>query len=133
MNVWLLILRVSLAAFMMTHGLPKLEMLLSGSGAQFADPIGLSGTFSLALALIGEVGGSALVLLGLCTRVAALPTVVTMLVAAFIVHASDPFAVKEIALLYLAGFLTVLVMGPGRYSMDCLISKKLNVAKKKNR
>lgn len=130
-HIWLLILRVALAAFMLTHGLPKLEMLLSGNGAQFADPIGLGGTFSLILALMGEVGGSVLVMLGLGTRIAALPTIVTMSVAAFIVHASDAFATREMALLYLLGFLTILIMGPGRYSLDQLISKKLNATPKK--
>jgi putative oxidoreductase len=42
----------------------------------------------------------------------------TMLVAAFIVHLDDPFKRKELALLYLVGFLIVLLMGPGKYSLD---------------
>jgi putative oxidoreductase len=41
-----------------------------------------------------------------------------MLVAAFIVHLDDPFKRKELALLYLVGFLIVLLMGPGKYSLD---------------
>jgi putative oxidoreductase len=41
-----------------------------------------------------------------------------MLVAAFIVHLDDPFKRKELALLYLVGFLVVLLMGPGKYSLD---------------
>jgi len=42
----------------------------------------------------------------------------TMIVAAFIVHLDDPFKRKELALLYLVGFLIVLLMGPGKYSLD---------------
>jgi putative oxidoreductase len=41
-----------------------------------------------------------------------------MLVAAFIVHLDDPFKRKELALLYLVGFLIVLLMGAGKYSLD---------------
>jgi len=48
----------------------------------------------------------------------ALITSFAMAVAAFIAHGADPFAKKEMALLYLVGFLTVALMGPGRYSID---------------
>jgi putative oxidoreductase len=42
----------------------------------------------------------------------------TMLVAAFIVHLDDPFKRKELALLYLVGFLIIFLMGPGKYSVN---------------
>jgi putative oxidoreductase len=41
-----------------------------------------------------------------------------MSVAAFIVHFDDPFKSKELALLYLAGYLIIFVIGPGKYSID---------------
>ena len=41
-----------------------------------------------------------------------------MLVAFFIVHGADDFAVREKALLYLGGFLALFFTGPGRHSID---------------
>ena len=39
-------------------------------------------------------------------------------VAAFVAHGSDPFAKKELALLYLIGFSTLFLAGPGSYCVD---------------
>jgi len=41
-----------------------------------------------------------------------------MLVAAGMVHLSDPFGKKEKALLYLAMFIAIILLGPGKYSID---------------
>lgn len=55
---------------------------------------------------------------GLLTRLAALPVIGTMLVAAFVTHASDPWMKKEFALAYAAAAVVLLVAGSGRYSLD---------------
>ncbi len=123
-HVWLLLLRVSLSLLLLTHGMGKLNMLLSGNGAQFPDPLGIGNNLSLILGVLGEVVAPIFIIAGLGTRLAVIPAISTMVVAAFVVHASDPFQKKELALLYLAGFLTILVMGPGRFSFDTLFSKK---------
>jgi putative oxidoreductase len=41
-----------------------------------------------------------------------------MLVAAFIVHDSDPISTKEKALFYAISFLAIAFTGPGKYSID---------------
>jgi putative oxidoreductase len=41
-----------------------------------------------------------------------------MLVAVLIVHGADPFNVKEKAVLFLIAFVSVLILGPGKYSLD---------------
>lgn len=123
-HVWLLILRVTAASFMITHGYPKFLTLMEGGEIAFYDFIGIGMTASLALAVLAEFICSILLILGLGTRLAALPLIITMLVAAFAVHADDPFGKKEFALLYLLIFTTLLVFGPGKYSVDRLIEKK---------
>lgn len=123
-HLWLLLFRVLLSLFFLTHGMGKLNMLLEGNGAQFPDPFGLGGNFSLLLAVLGEVVAPVLIILGLGTRLAVIPAIVTMVVAVFVVHGSDPFQKKEMGLLYLLGFLTILIFGPGRYSLDALFSGK---------
>ncbi len=102
---------------MLTHGYPKFQKLLSGD-FEFGDPLGLGPTPSLFLAIIGEFICPILVLIGFKTRLAAIPTVITMAVAAFVVHAADPFGTKEKALLFLTMFLVIALVGPGKYSLD---------------
>ena len=83
-------------------------------------------------------GCAALVVLGLGTRLAALPVVFAMGVAAFVAHGSDPWTMgegaklfmsgaskswgsKEPALLFLIPFLALVFTGPGLISLDALI------------
>lgn len=56
-DLWLLIFRVILSVFMLTHGLPKLAKLIEGNGGNFPDPIGIGNNLSIVLAVIGEVVG----------------------------------------------------------------------------
>ena len=44
--------------------------------------------------------------------------VATMFVAAFIVHINDPFSRMEKAILFLAVFMALMLIGPGKYSLD---------------
>lgn len=114
----LLFLRVAAACLMLTHGFPKVQRLFSGEEIQFADPYGLGVTTSLALAAFAEFVCSILVILGLATRLAVIPIMITMATAVIFAHANDPFGVKEKPLLFLVVFTFILIIGPGRYSID---------------
>ncbi|WP_018477699.1 DoxX family protein [Pontibacter roseus] len=120
----LLISRVAVATLMLTHGIPKLVMLLSGEPVQFPAVLGLSAESSLALAVFSEVICSLLILVGLGTRLATLPLIATMLVAVFYVHGADPFAKQELGLLYLLPYVVLLLAGSGKYSLDYLLQQK---------
>ena len=100
-DIALIIARISIAALMLTHGIPKLVMLFSGAPVQFPQVLGMSAEFSLALAVFAEVFCSILLLAGFATRLAVIPLAITMLVAVFLIHAADPLSVKEPALHYL--------------------------------
>ena len=123
-NTWLLLFRVATGAFMLTHGYPKLQRLTSGETIQFADPFGIGAYPSFILVVFAEFLCSILIMLGLSTRLAALVLVINMSVASFIAHAADPFGKKELPLMFLLAFLTILVFGPGKYSLDHLIGGK---------
>lgn len=112
----LLLLRIGFGGLMLTHGIPKLNRLADTSG--FPDPLGLGSTISLILVLIGEFIAPVLIIIGLKTKLATIPSIITMAVAAFIVHANDPIATKEKALLYLFAFIILFLAGPGLFSMD---------------
>ena len=117
-----LIARLLAGSIMLTHGIPKLENLLTGN-LDFADPLGLGEGFSLLLAVLAEVFCSIMVILGFKSRWASIPLIIVMLVAAFIVHANDPFSKKEFPLLYFGLFLVVFFLGSGKYSLDALFDK----------
>jgi putative oxidoreductase len=123
-NLWLLILRLSAGGFMLTHGYPKLTRLFDGGEIKFGDPIGIGPAASLVLAVFAEFLCAILVGLGLFTRLSSIPLIITMLVAAFIAHGEDPFGRKELALMYLLVYVTLLVFGGGKYSMDWMIAGK---------
>ena len=116
-NIGLLLLRLGFGGIMLTHGIPKLLMLISGD-FNFGDPIGIGAPASLVLAVMAEVVFPILVIIGFKTRLAAIPVILTMIIAGFIVHANDPLGVKEKAFLFLIGFLSIALLGPGKYSID---------------
>jgi putative oxidoreductase len=120
----LLLGRIGIAALMLTHGFPKLQMLLLGETSQFPSIMGLGGTLSLTLAVFAEVFCSIFILTGFATRLATIPLMITMLVAAISVHAEDTFATKEKALLFLLIYILLFFMGSGKYSADHLIYNK---------
>jgi len=116
-HLGLLFLRLSFSGMLLTHGIPKLINLIQGDIA-FGDPLGLGSTVSLILAVIGEAICPILIILGVKTRIAAIPTIITMAVAAFVIHGSDPLRTKELALLYLFGFIAIALLGSGRFSLN---------------
>lgn len=123
-TLWLFINRVGISAFMLTHGYPKLLMLLDGRAESFPDPLGVGSLTSLILAILTEVVASVFLILGLFTRFSALALFITMAVAVFVVHTGDPFGTLEKALLYLFIYLNIIVFGSGKFSIDAVLSKR---------
>src|SRR5690349_900320 len=107
----LLLLRAGAAGIMLTHGWAKLSGF-SSMTSTFPDPLGVGSLPTLIIAVFAEFFCSIFLIVGLYTRIASLPLVLTMLVAALITHASDPFAKKELALLYGVAFIAVACAGP---------------------
>ncbi len=103
---------------LLTHGWPKLSRVIETGKFEFGDPIGLGPAVSLILTIFAEVLCAILVVIGFKTKLASIPPAIVMLVAAFVAHASDPFARKEKALLFLVGFIAIALLGPGEYSLD---------------
>lgn len=79
--------------------------------------------FAWAVALSELVGGM-FVVVGLGTRFAALFIFITMSVAVFLRHATDPFSVKELALAYWVMAGTLILIGSGPFSVDARLRKR---------
>ena len=119
----LLILRAGVGLLMLLgHGWPKLSNFTTMLD-QFPDPIGLGAGLSLTLATFAEFLCSLLIIFGLFTRLASIPLLINMLVALFFVHMGDDYIMQERVMLYLLPYLTLLVAGAGRFSLDDSIRK----------
>ena len=117
----LLVLRLWLGlTLVLLHGWSKLSNY-NTMFSQFPDPLGIGSRTSYSLAVFAEVFCAILLAMGLFTRFAALALSINMGVAFVMVHKA---ALKmgpgsgELAFLYLAGFVTLFVAGPGCLSLD---------------
>lgn len=119
-SLGLLILRVAAGVLMMTHGWSKIQNF-EGMVQSGFDPVGMGATLSVVMLIGAEFIAALFIVLGLLTRLSAVPLIVAMSVAAFVAHASDPLQVKELSLIYLAIFASLMITGAGKYSLDSIL------------
>ena len=134
-DLGLLVLRLWLGlSLLCLHGWTKLSGFQQMAG-KFADPLGVGAEVSLSLAIMGEVVGALLVVLGLFTRLGALASAITMGVAFFLVHNAvlKGSGSGEMAFIYLAGFVALLIAGPGRFALDASSGKGAKKAPRESR
>lgn len=124
-----LLLRFTIGGIMLAgHGWGKL-MMYGELQHSFPDPLGIGSTLSLLGAISGEALAAALIVIGLFTRLAAVPLIFTMAVAAFVVHSGDPLfsaggPAKEPALIFMLGAISIALLGPGKLSLDTLLAQR---------
>ncbi|CAN5402018.1 DoxX family protein [soil metagenome] len=124
-DIGLLIFRIGISALMLTHGTPKFLKAFSGEEISFANPLGMGEMLTFTFAVIAEFICPILIIIGLGTRLAAIPVILTMATAAFIVHITDGFGQQELPLLFMLGFILLFFTGGGKYSLDWyLLSRK---------
>lgn len=127
-SAFLLALRVIFGVLLMNHGIQKWSNFQELS-TMFPDPLGIGSSMSLGLAIFGELVCSMGFIIGLLYRLAMIPMIFTMVIAFFVIHANDAFAVKELAFVYLAVFVLMYIAGPGKFSVDNFIGSKLEQRK----
>lgn len=116
----LLLLRVGFGGMLLfSHGIPK-AMNYAELMTTFPDPLGVGSQISFGLALFAEVLCSTGVILGIMTRLAAIPPLVTMAVAFTLIHANDPWSKKELSVLFAIPFACLIIAGGGRFAVDQL-------------
>lgn len=117
----LLLLRIVIGSLMAHHGYGK----VFGNPAKFVDYVASIGiplptVFGYA-AIYAEFLGGILIVVGLLYRPATFFVAVTMLVAALGAHGNDLLGDGELAVLYTATTLAMLLLGAGRLSADALL------------
>lgn len=124
-NLGLLVLRCTFASMMfLNHGLEKFTNFSTVS-SRFPNPIGIGSEWSAGLVVFAELFMSIFIFFGLFTRIACIPPVIAMGVAAFMIHANDALERKELALLYFAAYVAIMLLGPGIYSLDKKFRNKI--------
>ncbi len=123
-DIILLAVRVFVGFAMLSHGYPKLQMLLAGGKIEFFDFLGMGPQITLILTVLAEFVCSILLILGLFTRVSLGFLTFTMIIAGFVVHGADPFEKREMSLIYLSVYLLLMVMGAGKVSVDHMIERR---------
>ena len=93
-------LRVFIGFMMLTHGIAKIEQF-DTLKSTFPATMGMSSELSLILIILVEVGCSSLVLFGFMTRLAVLPLMFSMIIAAFFTFSPISLSTAELPLLYL--------------------------------
>jgi putative oxidoreductase len=127
----LTILRVVVGIVFLVHGSQKLFLMGFGGVAGMMEGLGVPapGLFAVIVTLVEVLGGLALIL-GLFTRLAAIPLAVDMLVATLTVHLPNGFSAQnggyEFTLVLLAASVALAVAGPGEAALDRFLATRTN-------
>ena len=118
----MLVLRFGVGVLMINHGYDKL-IHFSAMKADFMNFLGLGNSISLTLVVFAEFFCSLFIIIGLFTRLSAVPLIITMAVALFMVFKGEVFGKGELPALYLAVYVVLLLLGPGKISVDGMTGK----------
>lgn len=121
-NFGMLVMRVVLGAILISHGYPKLVHFATMKKT-FMNFLGMGSTTSLILIIFAEIFCGFLLVIGMFTRLAAIPIVIGMGVVFFIASHANLFAEGERGGMYMAAAFFILLCGPGKISVDGMMGK----------
>lgn len=120
----LLFLRVAVSLeIMIVHGLKKIGVGVA-EAEKVPDPFNLPYALNQFLATSANLFFPLLVIIGLFTRLAILPTLAVTSMGYFVIHWNDSLIERDIPFMYTMVYLFLLFTGPGKYSIDYLIARK---------
>lgn len=122
-SLLILAFRIFLGVMIFNHGLSKLYNFEQLSFT-FPDVFGLGSYTSLMLVIFIEFCCSLFLMFGLLVRITVIPLMISLAVAFFDVHNAQ-LPEGELSLVYLVLVVLLYFMGPGRYSLDYLIDRRL--------
>jgi putative oxidoreductase len=120
----MLLFRIALSLeLMVVHGFKKVGINVAVA-EKVPNPLQLNESVNNAFAVSANLFFPVFVILGLFTRIATLPILAVIVTGYFVVHWNDNLTVKDIPFMYSLSYLLIMVLGPGRYSVDYFIHKK---------
>lgn len=121
----MLVFRIAVSVeLMVAHGLKKIGVGVA-EAEQVPNPLALPDALNQSVAVAANLFFPWLIIVGLFTRLAALPILGVTLTGYFVVHWNDSLLEKDMPFMYSIAYLLLLVIGPGKYSADYLIHRKL--------
>ena len=123
-DIGILLLRLGMGIAIATHGYAKLQTERMDAFVDTVSKLGLpigQPSAMAHLAAWSEFAGGALIVLGFLTRVSALMILGVVGTAFFLAHAGQPFGERELAYCYGVMALTLILTGPGRFSLDAAV------------
>ncbi|HSB93247.1 MAG TPA: DoxX family protein [Flavitalea sp.] len=121
-NFAMLFLRIGMGSLLLSHGYDKLVHFATYK-SKFINFLGMGSGLSLSLVIFAEFFCSLFLIVGLFSRLVAIPIVIAMFMAVWKSHHFDFFGAGEKATLFLIGFITILLLGPGKASVDGMVGK----------
>ncbi len=119
----ILVVRVFFGLLFFLHGFDKLmnfNLLVGG----YPDILGFGSYMTLMVTVFTEFCLSLFLIAGLMQRIVTIPMFLSMAVAFFVVHRAV-LPEGELALIYFIMFLGLFLTGPGMYSLDYLIDRRI--------
>lgn len=125
-NFGILFFRVAVATeLIVVHGLKKIGIGVAVP-EDIPNPFGFPSILNDFLAIAANVYLPVFVVLGLFTRLAAIPALIVTATGYFIMHGTDSLIERDIPFMYSIAMLTIAMVGGGKYSVDGYLTKKLN-------
>lgn len=122
-NIAAFLLRVVFGSLIfINYGLPKIRRFPELQ-SRFFDPFHISSQASLLLVIFAEVFCAIFIIIGLFSRLAAIPLVITMAVVVFMAQKGKPLLEIQVPVMFLVAFLGILFIGSGKYSVDGAMGK----------
>ncbi len=122
-SVLILVIRVFFGVLFFLHGLDKL-MNFNALVDNYPNVLGFGSYMTLMVTIFTEFCCSLFLIAGLLQRILTIPMFLSMAVAFFDVH--DAILPEgELALIYFIVFLGLFLVGPGKYSVDYLIDRRV--------
>ncbi len=121
-NTAMLLIRIVIGCLMLKHGYDKLAHF-EATAQHMMSFLGIGSKATTALVIFAEFFCSFLIILGLFTRFACIPLIITMCVALFKVKNGDFFGDGQEAALFLTAYIVIFLVGAGKVSVDSMIGK----------
>ncbi|MEP6747821.1 MAG: DoxX family protein [Bacteroidota bacterium] len=121
-NISTLALRVVAGALIIPYGYDKL-IHFAEKKSSFMNFMGIGSTLSLSLVIFAEFFCSMFIVLGLFTRLAVIPLLISTGVVLFKADHGNIFGKNEAAAFFFTVFFSIFLLGPGKASADGLINK----------
>ena len=128
---WLILVRIFAGIIIARYGLEIFSHDKMQGNADWLTDIHLPAPVFMAYLGKGtELIGGILLIIGLCTRLAAIALVITMSVVIFLMGKGNIFGDEQLPFLLLLLFVSFIFSGAGKWSLDYLLFERENVGSK---